>query len=117
MALENPAYPGAIAIFAGARVRTLAVGVEANSARTGHVGLDIDALETVLLQNRVKFIFVTPDFHNPTGTCLPVAERRRLLEIAAHYQVPVIEDGIYARLRLRGSCGSVAKIARPLTAT
>jgi 2-aminoadipate transaminase len=103
VALENPAYPGAIAIFAGARVRTLAVGVEADSARTGHVGLDIDALETVLLQNRVKFIFVTPDFHNPTGTCLPVAQRRRLLEIAAHYQVPVVEDGIYARLRLRGS--------------
>jgi 2-aminoadipate transaminase len=103
VALENPAYPGAIAIFAGARVRTLAVGVEADSARTNHVGLDIDALETVLLQNRVKFVFVTPDFHNPTGTCLPVAQRRRLLEVAAHYQVPVIEDGIYARLRLRGN--------------
>jgi 2-aminoadipate transaminase len=103
VALENPAYPGAIAIFAGARVRTLAVGVEADSARTGHAGLDIEALETVLLQNRVKFIFVTPDFHNPTGTCLPVAQRRRLLEIAAHYQVPVIEDGIYSRLRLRGN--------------
>jgi 2-aminoadipate transaminase len=103
VALENPAYPGAIAIFAGARVRTLAVGVEADGARTGHAGLDIEALETVLLQNRVKFIFVTPDFHNPTGTCLPVAQRRRLLEIAAHYQVPVIEDGIYGRLRLRGN--------------
>jgi len=103
VALENPAYPGAIAIFAGARVRTLAVGVEADSARTNPVGLDIDALETVLLQNRVKFVFVTPDFHNPTGTCLPVAQRRRLLEVAAHYQVPVIEDGIYARLRLRGN--------------
>jgi 2-aminoadipate transaminase len=103
VALENPAYPGAIAIFAGARVRTLAVGVEADSARTGHAGLDIEALETVLLQNRVKFIFVTPDFHNPTGTCLPVGQRRRLLEIAAHYQVPVIEDGIYSRLRLRGN--------------
>lgn len=103
VALENPAYPGAIAIFAGARVRTLAVGVEADSARSGYAGLDIGALETVLLQNRVKFIFVTPDFHNPTGTSLPVAQRRRLLEIAAHYQVPVIEDGIYGRLRLRGN--------------
>jgi 2-aminoadipate transaminase len=51
----------------------------------------------------VKFIFITPDFHNPTGTTLPVAERRRLLEIAARYQVPVIEDYIYARLRLRGT--------------
>lgn len=103
VALENPAYPGAVAIFAGARVRMLAVGVETDSRRIGHVGLDLDALESVLLQNRVKFIFVTPDFHNPTGTMLPLAERRRLLEIASHYQVPIIEDSIYARLRLRGT--------------
>jgi DNA-binding transcriptional MocR family regulator len=103
VALENPGYPGAIAIFAGARVRTLAVSVETDPARTGHVGLDVDNLETVLLQNRVKFLLITPDFHNPTGTVLPLAERRRLLEIAGHYQVPVIEDGIYARLRLRGN--------------
>jgi 2-aminoadipate transaminase len=102
VAFENPAYPGAIAIFAGARVRTLAVGVETDRTRAAHVGLDVDALEMVLLQNRVKFIFVTPDFHNPTGTALPVPERRRLLELAIKYQVPVIEDAIYSRLRLRG---------------
>lgn len=103
VALENPAYPGAIAIFAGARVRTLAVGVEADAKRTGHVGLDLDALETVLLQNRVKLIFLTPDFHNPTGTTMPLAQRRRLLEIAARYQVPVVEDYIYGRLRYLGA--------------
>ncbi len=103
VALENPAYPGAIAIFSGARVRALAVGVETESRRTGYTGLDVNALESVLMQNRVKFVFITPDFHNPTGTTLPVAERRRLLEIAARYQVPVIEDYIYARLRLRGT--------------
>jgi len=101
VALENPAYPGAVAIFAGARVRMLAVGVE--TQRTGTVGLNLDALESVLLQNRVKFIFVTPDFHNPTGTTMPLTERRRLLEIAAHYQVPIIEDTIYSRVRLRGT--------------
>ena len=111
VALENPGYPGAIAILAGARVRTLAVGVETDPARTGHVGLDVDALETVLLQNRVKFLLVTPDFHNPTGTVLPLAERRRLLELAAHYQVPVVEDGIYARLRAARQCGAFAEDA------
>ncbi|HVB87525.1 MAG TPA: PLP-dependent aminotransferase family protein [Candidatus Dormibacteraeota bacterium] len=102
VALENPAYPGAIAIFAGARVRMLPVGVETAAERTGHPGLDIDALGSVLLQNRIKLIFVTPDFHNPTGTALPLAERRRLLELAVRYQVPVVEDSIYARLRLHG---------------
>src|SRR5262249_35101915 len=61
VALENPAYPGAIAIFSGARVRALAVGVDADARRTGHVGIDLDALESVLTQNRVKFVFLTPD--------------------------------------------------------
>ena len=103
VAIENPAYPGAISLFAGARVRTLAVPVEAEASRTGQVGLDVDALENVLLQNRVKFIFITPDFHNPTGTAMPLPARRRLLEVAARYQVPIIEDSIYARTRLRGA--------------
>lgn len=103
VAIENPAYPGAISILAGARVRTLAVPVEADATRTGQVGLDLDALENVLLQNRVKFIFVTPDFHNPTGTATPLPRRQRLLEIAARHQVPIIEDSIYARTRVRGS--------------
>jgi 2-aminoadipate transaminase len=103
VALENPAYPGAIAILAAARIRALPVKVEPHASKTGHVGLDIDALQGVLMQNRVKFILLTPDFHNPTGTALPVPERRRLLEIAAHYQVPVIEDTIYSRLRFRGN--------------
>jgi 2-aminoadipate transaminase len=64
--------------------------------------VDVSAIEAVLMQNRVKMMVLTPDFHNPTGTTLPVAERRRLLEIAARFQVPIIEDHIYARLRSRG---------------
>lgn len=100
VALENPAYPGAVSIFTSARVRALGVPVEAGPER---VGINLDALESVLMQNRVKFVLVTPDFQNPTGTTLPVAERRCLLDLAARYQVPVIEDAIYARLRLRGS--------------
>jgi DNA-binding transcriptional MocR family regulator len=103
VALENPGYPGAIAIFAGARIRAIGVNVETDSVRHGRVGLDIDALEGVLMQNRLKFILLTPDFQNPTGTALPMAERRRLLEIAARYQVPVVEDTIYSRLRFRGT--------------
>ncbi len=103
IALENPAYPGAIALFTAARVRALAVAVDTGLPGAGHVGLNLDALETVLLQNRIKLIFVTPDFHNPTGTAMPLVERKRLLDLAARYQVPVIEDAIYGRLRLRGA--------------
>ena len=99
--LENPAYPGAIAIFAGARARCLEVPVRTDPVGGGP-GVDLEALEATLLQNRVKLMVVTPDFQNPTGTSLPVASRRRLLEIAGRYQVPIVEDHIYARLRIRG---------------
>lgn len=101
--MENPAYPGAIAIFASARVRCLGVPVETNAEKLGYTGFDVSALESLLTQNRVKLVLITPDFHNPTGTSLPVAERRKLLEAVARHQVPVVEDRIYAKLRVRGN--------------
>lgn len=96
--MENPAYPGAIAIFAGARVRCLGVPVRTDAQRQGGIGVDVAALEAVLVQNRVKMILLTPDFHNPTGTTLALADRRRVLELAGRHQVPIVEDHIYARL-------------------
>ena len=100
--LENPTFPGAIAIFASARVRCLGVPVRTSPEPGQPLGLDVSALEATLMANRVKLIVLTPDFQNPTGTTMPVAARRRLLEIAARHQVPVVEDHIYARLRARG---------------
>src|SRR5713226_7636419 len=101
--LENPTYPGSIAIFAGARVRCLGVPVHTDADAGTVPGVDIGALEATLMQNRVKLMVLTPDFQNPTGTTLPVAARRRLLELAARHQVPIVEDHIYARLRARGA--------------
>jgi 2-aminoadipate transaminase len=96
--MENPTYPGAIAIFSAARVRCLGVPIETDARRLGYAGLDLGMLEATLQQNRVKLIVVTPDFQNPTGTTLPLAARRQLLELAARFQVPLVEDHIYARL-------------------
>jgi 2-aminoadipate transaminase len=97
--MENPTYPGAIAIFASARVRCLGVPVHTGTEAGATPGIDLAAVEATLLANRVKLMVLTPDFHNPTGTTLPVASRRKLLEIAAHHQVPIVEDHIYARLQ------------------
>jgi 2-aminoadipate transaminase len=61
----------------------------------------LEALEATLAANRVKLIVLTPDFQNPTGTSMPLASRRKLLELASRHQVPVVEDHIYARLHAR----------------
>jgi 2-aminoadipate transaminase len=99
--MENPTYPGAVAIFHGARARCLAVPVRTHAEPGSALGLDLEALEATLAANRVKLILLTPDFQNPTGTSMPLASRRKLLELAGRYQVPIVEDHIYARLHTR----------------
>ena len=99
--LENPAYPGAVAIFNGARARCLGVPVRTHAEPGSSLGIDLEALEATLAANRVKLVVLTPDFHNPTGTSMPLASRRKVLELASRHQVPIVEDHIYARLNAR----------------
>ncbi len=96
--MENPTYPGAAAVFNGVHARCLGVPVRTHAEPGSPLGIDVEALESTLANNRVKLLVLTPDFHNPTGTSMPVASRRRVLELAGRYQVPVVEDHIYARL-------------------
>lgn len=100
--VENPAYPGMLSILSASRVRCLPAAVETQAGPAGTQGLDLKAAEAVLHQNRVKLILVTPDFQNPTGTTMTLEQRQRLLSLAVQHQVPIVEDHIYARLRLRG---------------
>jgi DNA-binding transcriptional MocR family regulator len=93
--MENPVYPGAIETFTGRGLKCLGVPVDEN-------GLNLNVLESVLAQQPVRLLMVTPSFQNPTGTTLTLEERKRLLELAAIHQVPVVEDNIYATLRFRG---------------
>jgi 2-aminoadipate transaminase len=100
--LQNPTYPGAIAVLTAARARCLGVPVRTESGSGSTPGLDLDALEQTLAANRVKLMVLMPDFHNPTGLSMTLAARRRLLEIASKHQVPIVEDHIYARLLAHG---------------
>ncbi|HXE76219.1 MAG TPA: PLP-dependent aminotransferase family protein [Candidatus Xenobia bacterium] len=95
VAMENPIYPGAIQTFHGGGVRCLGVPVTEN-------GVNVDALDSLLTRQRVRLMMLTPDFQNPTGATLPLDARQRVLELAARHQVPIVEDGIYSALRLRG---------------
>lgn len=100
--LENPTYPGAIAVLTAARARCLGVPVRTENGPGATPGLDLEALEKTLAANRVKLMFLMPDFHNPTGLSMTLAARRKLLEVASRHQVPIIEDHIYARLFAHG---------------
>jgi DNA-binding transcriptional MocR family regulator len=61
-----------------------------------------DALETLLERQRPKLIYTLPTFQNPSGAVMSLERRRRLLELAHRFQVPVLEDDPYCDLRYEG---------------
>jgi 2-aminoadipate transaminase len=78
--IENPTYPGAVAIFNGARARCLSVPVRTHAEPGTPLGLDLETLEATLAANRLKVIDVLFE----STTCLighrgPVPEKRRRL--------------------------------------
>jgi DNA-binding transcriptional MocR family regulator len=92
---ENPTYPGLWNIFDSSDIRLIGMPVTPE-------GWDLDYLTAVLEQNKVKLILLSPTFHNPTGATMTLEARKRLLQIAAAFQVPIVEDDIYGALRYRG---------------
>src|SRR4051794_15377011 len=91
--IDRPGYLGAIQTFrtAGARL----VGWDVARA-------DLDELEELLLRYRPKLIYTNPTHQNPTGVTLPIRTRREMLELAARYRVPIVEDDTYRDLALTG---------------
>jgi 2-aminoadipate transaminase len=64
---------------------------------------DLLAAELKRIGHRgAKFIYTIPNFQNPAGVTLTPTRRRELLELAREYDIPVIEDDPYGRLRFEG---------------
>ena len=51
---------------------------------------------------RVKYVYVIPDFQNPSGICWSLAKRKALLEFAYRNELLVVEDAPYREIRFLG---------------
>jgi 2-aminoadipate transaminase len=70
-------------------------------------GMRMDILEKTLERlakrgKKPKFIYVVPDFQNPSGVTMSLERRKKLLELAYKYEVPILEDSPYRDLRYSG---------------
>src|SRR5437773_2764424 len=94
--VESPTYSGLIPVLLQYECDVVTVPV-------GQTGMDLDALECALEQKRPRLIYSMPNFHNPTGATMDLAERKRLAEIVTHYQTPLVEDDYEKDLRFEGT--------------
>ena len=98
---SSPSYLGALQSFRSYRadVRGVSHNESLKSFR--------DAYETVIAQvaaegKQVKFLYMIPDFQNPSGESLSLEERQMLVNLAVKYDFLIVEDSPYRELRYEG---------------
>ena len=88
--VETPTYLGALQAFAP-------MEPEIAGVRCDDAGVDIDDL-TAQCQTPARFLYVLPNFQNPTGRCMTEARRAALVQRAAELSLPLVEDNPYGDL-------------------
>lgn len=89
--LELPTYHNMPSLLSG-------LNVPISGVRRALDGLDWASLERQFAEGDIKFFYVMPRFHNPIGTSLTVADKKRLIRLAQRYDVYLVEDDYLADL-------------------
>lgn len=92
----EPTYLGAIQAFNAFNPRYITLPSDDD-------GMTVDGLEELVEKNRPRFIYLVPTFQNPDGRTLPLSRRKKIVEIAKEYSVPIIEDDPYSYLFYEGT--------------
>ena len=83
--VERPTYPGAISVFESRRANIVEIPITAE-------GIDLEILEDRLENHQPSFLYLMPNFQNPTGYSYSNEKKKELLELAEEYDLRIIED-------------------------
>jgi DNA-binding transcriptional MocR family regulator len=96
IAVEAPAYVGALTAFGAYEPRYLQIDIDDD-------GMVVDRLEETLVRGeRPKFVYTCPNFGNPGGVTLSYSRRQHLVSLCREAGIPIIEDNPYGMLRFEG---------------
>jgi len=103
IAIESPTFFGILQIIE-------ALGMHACEIPTyPRDGICLDELARRLKCCRIKACLFTPNFSNPLGSCMPDEKKKRLVEMLAEREIPLIEDDIYGNLAFAPTRPKVCK--------
>lgn len=94
---ERPTYVSALSVFKSYECEFIDVDTDSE-------GMIINEVESLMIQhNNIKLIYIIPNFQNPTGMTWSLERREAIAELAAKYQIMILEDDPYKELRFEGS--------------
>lgn len=99
--VERPSYVGALSAFRNVQAAMVGVAQEED-------GIDLAALDDTWTRlhadgRSVKFVYVVPNFQNPTGLLIGLEKRKRLLDWAERRDALIVEDDPYRELYFEDS--------------
>ncbi|MGE4274148.1 MAG: PLP-dependent aminotransferase family protein [Desulfitobacterium sp.] len=93
--METPTYLGAIQAFEGFRANFQMIPCDVE-------GIIPSELERALQHTTPKFLYIIPNYQNPSGKVMGLERRKELLKVAQKYDLLLIEDNPYGELRYEG---------------
>ncbi len=98
--LDRPTFAGAIVAFQMQRPEFVGVDIEDDGSNVDGFRTRIEALEKE--GRKPKFIYVVPDFQNPSGITMSLEKRNALLDLSRDHNIPILEDSPYRDFRYYG---------------
>ena len=103
VAVESPTYFVLLMILEALQMKAIEIPTDPRE------GVCLNELESALDRRKVKACLFMTNFHNPMGTCMPDEKKKKLVEILAQREIPLIEDDVYGDVCFGASRPKVAK--------
>ncbi len=92
VAIESPSFYGTLQTIEQLGLKAIEIPT------CPRKGVSLDALKLSLDRWKIKACLLVPNFSNPTGAMMPDDRKKRLVQLLAEHDVPLIEDDIYGDL-------------------
>jgi len=92
VAIESPTYFAIFQVMESHGLKVVEIPTDPVT------GLNLDYLEQAIPRFDIKACLFVNNFNNPLGSCMPDDRKKRLVEMLAKKEIPLIEDDIYGEL-------------------
>ena len=94
--VEAPSYVGALGTFRQYQASVVHVEMDNDGLVPDSLRAAIKSLRAA--GRKIKFLYLIPNYQNPTGVCLPADRRTEILSICREEEIFVVEDNPYGLL-------------------
>ncbi|CAA0118168.1 2-aminoadipate transaminase [Halioglobus japonicus] len=92
VAIESPGFYAALQAIQMLKLKAVEIPMDSGA------GMNLAALEEALERQTISACWCMTNFQNPLGSTMTTSKKKALVELLAKYEVPLIEDDVYAEL-------------------